>query len=352
MSAKVHPTVVRPDESLVRAGSPVSARTWQPIGMALNSINGAGRMLVPFHMPGNQSFQKGTSYDFVYRVEPSPTALARMWVVEAHPNASAGGFTLTAGSDTVTGYTARSLDDITPVLLRENLTTQSSTQQSITLNIDTLAGADLRIKSIGCWEIPRTELQANTTDYGVTTETLGHRAPIYADGGAGTCIRGCDDALYRARLHTRRHLLNMSFGEEVGSPTSGAYTNATTTYTRILATDLPMLARMHFRGLSVRPMSYKIRAAHSAGAVACQLRVTMTNGDTTTSTFTPGTTLDWYPSTAAEVDVHTEDLTAADGRRSSTWDVATIEARLDPAGAGTGTLYVTAVSVWEAAANS
>lgn len=352
MSAKVHPTVIRPDESLVRSGASVSSRTWQSIGMALNSINGAGRMLVPFHCPGSGTFTKGVAYDFVYRVEPSPDALARMWVVEAYPNASGGGCVLTAGADSMTGYTARSLDDVTPFLLRENLTAQSSTQQSITLNIDALANADLMIRSIGCWEIPRTELQANTTDYGVTTETLAHRSPIYADGVAGTCIKACDDAMYAARKHTRRHLMNINFGEQSGSPTSKAYTNATTTYTRILGTDLPMLARMHYRNLTVRPMSYKVRAAHSAGGVACQLRVTMTNGDTTTSTFSPGTTLDWYPSTAAEVDVHTEDLTAADGRRSSTWDVATIEARLDPAGAGTGTLYVTAVSVWEAAANS
>lgn len=341
MTATRSSNIIRPDEALVRAGSTVSARTFVAMGAAMNGLLGSGAMLVPFHCPGTTTITAATT--FYFRCEPRTQALARMWVVQMRTPTTSSGFdmTLSAGSSLQVFSVPWTRDETTSVMLREDLSAQSNTEQTISITA-TPGGSSpaIQILSLGCWEVPRHSLQEDSTDVGCNIESLGHRQPIYS-GVAAKSFQAIDDAVYAGRYALRRHFINHSFGDI----DARAVAITGTSYTRILDYDLPCLQRKHFYADAVRAMSYKIRCRHTGGAVSVDLRVTMTNGDTTTSTFTPGTSYGWYPTTAAQVDVDAEDLTVATGLPGSTWDVATIEARL---GSASGTLYVSSVSAWEA----
>jgi hypothetical protein len=348
MSARVILTPSYPNEGIVRNAAPVSARTWQNIAQNINYALGSGMQLIPCHVPhgGSAVVAKNSSVDFHYRVEPRAQAMARVWTVVTQP--TAGGraqFTMQSPAGSGTTVTAYSADrgTLTPVLYTQTLSSQSSAEAELSMRIAVGNGAsdnDLQVMGIGCFEIPRAVLAQSTTDYGVDIESCGHRQPIYDATSAYLSVTGCTTSLYQARIASRRSFLQQAWG----SSTSLAWSTTSTSYANVTEGAVPILGRKLYNGETTRNMRYKVYARHSAGGVSCSVRLTMANGATTTSTFTPTTSFTWLPSSAATIAVHSEDLDASDGRRSTTWDTATIDAKLDSA---SGTLYIASVCAWE-----
>lgn len=354
MTARVVITPQYPSEAAVRCAAPVSARTWQNVAQNVNYALGHGMQIVPLHTPqtGATSVPKNNSREFHFRVEPRAQALARIWSVVVQPSGTGRGeYTITAPAGTGTAVVAYASDRDTmaPVTYTEYLSAQSAAETEISIRIavgNEATDQDLQVMAIGCFEVPRAQLAMSSTDYGVDIETCGHRQPIYDATSAYVSISGVSSSLYQARQSCRRSLLQQSYG----SDTTTAWSTASTSYVDVTEGAVPMLNRYLYNGDNQRPARFKVYCRHSAGGVSCSVRLTMSrSAGTTTATFTPTTSFAWWPATAGSIDIDAEDMSSSDGLRSSTFDNARIEAKLDSA---SGTFYIGAVSVWESATDS
>lgn len=354
MTARVIVTPQYPSEAAVRCAAPVSARTWQNVAQNVNYALGHGMQVVPLHTPqtGSMSVPKNSNREFHFRVEPRAQAMARVWSIVAQPSGvGRGQYTITAPAGTGTSVVAYASDrdTMSPVTYVEYLSAQSAAETDLSIRIavaNAAADQDLQVLAIGCFEIPRSQLAQNATDYGVDIETLGHRQPIYDATSAYVSVSGVSSSLYQARQSCRRSFLQQSYG----SDTTTAWSTTSTSYADVTEGAVPMLNRYLYNGDNQRPARFKVYARHSAGGVSCSVRLTMSSSaGTTTATFTPGTSFAWWPASAASIDIDAEDMDDSDGIRSGVFDNARIEAKLDSA---SGTFYIGAVSVWESATDS
>ena len=347
-----------PAEYFVRGGSTVKSLTMQDAAKTLMWAIGRGGQLVPCYSP-SYSLASGATARFKFRVQPRYQAFSRLWTVTARGASGNAGLSFNtavpAGGSAKYHNTGVTRAGVSPVIHYHHLSSQSSSETELSIDIDNDGAVGLVIESIGCFEIPRLELALGASDYGVDVETLAHRQPIY--DGAGKSVGGLYDTANAAFNIAQR---NGMFHHAWPIITSGAGTTSatrnitSTSYVTLWSSaggvtrTAPQLARKRDRdgvsGYDLRSVAVGALAAVSGGTG--NVRFTMTNGSSieltisSTDTTFGGTSAGSWQTDSVSVDA--EDLNSSNGLRDSTWDLATIEAKKNTS----GTLYLASVSMW------
>ncbi len=293
---------------------------------ALNWCRAQGGTLISAFDPG-ASVAAGASHTFNFKVWPRYDGIDRLWVIRmARPYGAdtdnrvsvkvpASGTAVQVG---VTGTYRNAYDWV----FHEVLASQSSAIQDATCLVQNNGSTQaVDVQSIGCYEVPRGYLDLDTTEHGIDVESVRGGAPIYDGSGAGRSWEAMVQSLENFRTENARPgLIHWAVDT----------TQALTTTSTVLV-DLfedggssegpPCLAAKQYRADTTKTVNVYCYAKLS-GAGTGTATITMTNGATVNVTWTNTGSFAWASGTIA---VDAEDLSAADGRRSSRWDIAGIQ---------------------------
>lgn len=342
-----------------RAGLAVRGQTWHRAGEASNWLAGRGTQLIP----GGFGFTtSGTSrHELYWKAQPRYQALQRMWCIDMQPVPQLSGDSWpyevqsTVLIEIPIGTSQRTLTISGAGESRANtfgvlqsLTSQSSSEATLSMGITRSAGDECIIRSISCWEVPRPVLAEAGSDQGADLAKLISGQPGLADSIAPIV----DGTNTQYGLLPRRHLLQWSVPGLVGGSASTAFARATTSTswgTYVLETGIPVLVRKDARGDTTGNLTARIHAWCSTGTGEVRLSTTSGGASTasTVSVTSPGTTGSPNYTTISYADgADCEDLASADGRQtaaSPAWDTVNVEFRKITS----GTIYVAGISIWE-----
>lgn len=321
-----------PPYSLVAPGAPVrGAGTWIDVADGAMWIAGKGAQLVPGFNPACEVADTVTK-TLRFRVRPRNFAVERIWSLSLRTTSTAS-VLATVRAPTVTG-TAQNyvlfpgITYVIPVSYRETLAARSSTEQEISISVLSTGGT-IQWEWVECYEQDRSALADNATDYGIRTETLSARAPIF--NVSNTSARGVYDAL--ANMDARRvGILHTALD------TTEPFQNTSATLTSISALPWKIQIPKLNSGATTAQCYWSCyaRMATSGGTGGTVKLSTSVSGLSDSATIT-GTTFGWITSRA--ITVACDDFAAVDGYRND-------ELTIDIAGDGTRTVEVASVSIW------
>lgn len=197
-------TIPNPKETHypVYAGAPVRGKDWQRMADVANSIAGIPVQRVPVTYI-DQQVSAGGSVTLEFRSASQGTATHRVWTVQFQaPGAAVVG--------TVQGEDFSYNTGPAEISVIESQTRGSSSDAlTLTVTVDAASPAVARILFVSCYDLPRGELQADTTDYGVAQTSCARHAAII-DQGAGESVRGVDQAIAQLETRLRRNMLQWS----------------------------------------------------------------------------------------------------------------------------------------------
>lgn len=340
-----YPTPVRtePSPTNIISGYPISAvQQWQPIAGGVNWLNGTGAMLIPAHSTklSQSEIAAAGSGTWRFRVKPRKQAIGRVWAVLLAGRDTEHGVTASLqanGGTTLSGLavTSSTYTNV-PFIYEETLAAQSSTQAEINMTV-AATGGYVTVQSISCWEQWRPALSESASDHGFNFTTVRPRERVYV--GSYPTTSASVGGIYSALADSdprRVGLFHWSVPDANPATRTGAYQS-------ILGLTAPILTRR---------LTSAQAAANSTGTVywAAYAKVNAGNGDiqiTTThsavsdSVNVTSTVYAW--TTARAISVDCEDIAAADGLQSATWDMLDVKIQ----GNGGNTISVAAVSIWE-----
>lgn len=320
----------------ILAGDPVSAvQTWQLAAAGVNYLNGAGAMLIPAAALDMSKSVTTTSMTFHFRAFTRKQAVARIWCVQLAGTTSAGGVaTINANAYGALTVDVPAVGTVSlPFLYTEVLGSQASAATDLSVVIASSAGKSIQVVSISCWEQWRPALEPASGDRGVNAESIRPRERIYL-GNYPTqpdSVTGIYDALTNCDAR-RVGLFHWSVDTAAPATRNGAYQS-------ILGLLAPILTRKLTNGATTGTVYWSAYAKVNAGNGDVQ--ITTSHSAVTDSVNVTATGYAWTTDKAISVDC--EDLTAADGRRATSWDEIDVQIR----GNGGNTLSIAAFSVWE-----
>lgn len=340
MPATVPETFSSPVRAGIASGLPVRGVQWTQAGRALNWLLGRGRVILPATRVEGSGVAPSSTATYRAQLWTREQARHRCWHV-ALRLASGGGVALATitfpdgATATATLYDSEADRRIAFAGFHtvEEIAspTNGPVAVEITLANDATSTDDVYIDSISCFELPRREIGADGTDFGVDLGTVTADSPIYDD--AGKSVGGVARGIARAQAYDPRCLFTYMRASGDGiSTSSGAFV--------ALFDEGPAVQpSQQFIGETLRPCTVYVYALCDVGT-AGEVRVTATSGDSVTLTVT-STSGAWVSGT---LDVYAEDLSTADGRRSTTTEILTIEQRTT---SGAGSIYTESISVAE-----
>jgi hypothetical protein len=337
MTATVPERVWYPERSGVLVGDPVRGPHWSSIAPALNHLLGRGGTLIPWTSL-NESLLKSATHTYRFTIWPRYQATHRVWLVSAVGSSAISGSQLTFtdpsgdSSSFVVGEDESWVRS--PHLHVEEIAarTSSETQVLVTISNATSPSENATTLGIACFEIPRPELAVDANDYGIDLATIGGGLSIYEDQGKS--LGGVGQAISHAVAATRRRGL-FHFARRAGG---GNLAFSGGAYAELLSFRPTFLDRFLYASNTVQTVPVRIYTRSGAGTTG-NVRLTMANGDTLTFAITAADSGTWR---TGSIDVHAEDLSTADGRRSTTWDTCTVEGQRT---AGANSLYLESMSI-------
>jgi hypothetical protein len=324
-------------------GRPVRSFDWMGLATLANYARGRGSVIVPQSLV-METIAKGViTRTYRVRLKNNSHCMQRMWLLELLGATASAVCTVSVSINggTAVSYTCTNSNQLLVPAEFLETATPSSSETEHTVAVTTNAAADCTVVSIAAVEMPRASLDISN-EQGID---LGREAPLQPidvnslgnAAGQACGFSATDGALNHSRRVGMHHCI---LG---GSEGNGFQFTGSTAFQAIYTTDCeaPMLGRYLYSGDTTRTLTFKAYGKISGGATL-SVKLTMTSGATTTITTTSATGV-WFGSSNT-IAVDAEDLTATDGRRSSRFDLAKIEASTSNAGQ-TLTLYT--VSVWE-----
>lgn len=186
----------------VYAGAPVRGKDWQRMADVANSIAAIPVQRVPVTYI-DQQVSTGGSVTLEFRSASQGTATHRLWTVQFQaPGAAVVGTVQGEAFSYNTGPAEISV-------IESQTRSTSSDALTLTVTVDASSPAVARILFVSCYDLPRGELQLDTTDYGVEQVSCAPRAAII-DRGAGESVRGVDQAIAQLETRLRRNILQWS----------------------------------------------------------------------------------------------------------------------------------------------
>lgn len=322
------------------SGRAVRGATWSDVARALNYLNGSPRTLIPYCAPQLSLLSSDGAQTFRFKVWPSYQATHRLWVVTLGPLAqdeaigtefeftdpSAGTSTWRCSGGGGAGA-PQTFEHVETVASRVTVETELAPV------LESVTGNHV-VEGIACIELPRPSLAIDANDLGLELASFGGGAPI-SDGIQGYSIGALPEALAGALSRGRRHLFQWA----VTTGKAGFFTTSSGTLQDVLGDyDPPILERQIYSDDAQEEIEARFYA-RVTGSAAGVIQVTMANGDTATVAVT-STSWGWLTMSGLLVDA--EDISTSDGRRSTRWDQALIQARVT---SGTGTVDIASVSL-------
>ena len=314
-------------------GSPVAAATsWSEFAANANWVRGKGASLVPWFSP-TITLTAGTTRTFHFRVKTRNVACERIWGFLFRRATATTATTATIRAPASTGTSVafdvpNVRDLIVPVSYVETVASKATATVDLTFDI-AVAGGDLELEGVGCYEQDRAGLLNDTTDFGVMIDTVRGGEPILAVENQS--VYGVFRSL--ANLDARRTgIYHWSY------PAEAPITRTLGTYLAVPELGVPVQAQKLNTGATTGAVKWSCCAKVAAGSGAVKLT---TSGSVVSSEITvTGTSFAWQ--TAADVSIYCDDFGQADGRQGGAWDELTWSIKGD----GTNALSVAAVSVW------
>jgi len=332
-----------PSRAAIASALPVRGKTWSAVAELYNWCLAQGTALVPMHTPVCSWSGSGTR-TLRYRAWPRHYAVARLWALQLTTGwwqiQSPTGGTSLGRPYVVQGPTASPL-----LFFLDSIAAPTAGEVELSLDIgrDSTGGGSVR--TLGCFEVPRGVLEngltaSANTELGLLAESMTPGEQIYyhaealanSYGGIGNTAIAIADQLGRGTLFSWASMEPDPFVVTSGS------------LVPVFAVPPILLASKVRAEDTVTTCAGRVRAMCSDGSTSGEVVLTMANGDTATIAVPVGaTSFDWFPAAGSvDLDVHAEDVASADGRRSSTWDTCTIEARRT---AGSGQFRIAGVCI-------
>lgn len=300
---------------VVRGG----AVQWGGFADASNHLAGRGCALIPHAMSG-QDLTVGADETLKFWVWPRYAARRRLWVSTYINRASAVTGARVTFTDPNSGQSNADVSGIagTRVVHQhvEDVGTPSATagQLAPKWHLDSGASKAVTLLSVSCFELPRPDLVLDTNEYGVERDTLESGRPIFKGTGRGvgavaTAVQALDAVAARNGIF---HFARDTSAQL--STTAGAWTP-------VFLSPPVGLGRKRYTTSTTATVSVYARCSSGAGTTG-DLRFTMASGATLTLSITSAMSSSWLNGSLA---IDCEDLTVADGRRSSRYDTCTVE---------------------------
>lgn len=340
MSADVLPAFPAPaiiNANGMRIGEPVRSIDWVYFAAHYNYLLGRSNVLVPTFYVG-QAVAATTTKTLRMRVRTKAQATHRLWIIGARSDTpsrytftDASGGTWTAGTRGAAAGAELGFD--VPQLIVETVTSRSSGAVTLAPTFAVATGLPtVTITTLMCVEVPRPSLAVDGTDLGVDLDA-------FIGSGVPSPITDANLARIGAYMDVVRDtdVRNLFvWARDDGSP----LVVSTGTTTQLFTVPPVVLARsLNGDSEAVRTVDAMCRARATDGSTTGTVRITMASGDTLDFTVS-GTS---FTQQTGSVDVHTEDPTTGDGRRSSTWDTATCAAWRT---AGSGSIEISSLSLF------
>lgn len=334
-----------PTRSEILSGRPVRGRTWASVAELYNFALAQGRTLVPLHTPTCDVAAGGTE-TLTFTTWPGIHALKRLWVLQL----TAGPWVITvpSGGQSYAAFVASSLSHAAPRIIEQDLTVPDSGETVIDIDVTYNGTGTGTVKSIGCFELPRALLEGGTTanantEYGVLAASMTAQEQVYFDSANPANSLG---SVALAASVIANHVTRGGMYSFWSATDAGALRFAAAGPVVLQVVDPIFLGVKKLRNDSVSELVARCYVKASDGATAGTVTFTASSGDSVVVTIAAGTTsYTWLPASGGAFDVHAEDLSAADGRRSSSWCTVAITGDRT---AGAGTIYVKGLAVGHA----
>ena len=348
MSADV--PILRPHirSSLISTGAYVRSGTWLDAAGLANYLRGLGQVLVPRCLV-NETITASGNATYRFRCRPSIFPHRRRWSLHLHGASSPGVATVnvpSGGSSQTVGFSNSRQESCVPVTVYEDVTSPSASETELTIKITAPSTTNLDVIALACTEVPRSTITIGGSELGVDLLGESPGQPIeadLADMSLGAIVKALNDTTYGAANSQRRVILQWARAAgKVFSTTS--YVNVYSTGGEAIA--LAQKLRSSDASSTTRTINFRVYATTSDGTTTASVQATAGHGGATGTVSGITNTLKWWPDTsgaAATLAIDREDLTAIDGRQSTTWDSIQWAGKRT---AGAGTLTVYAASFW------
>lgn len=305
-------------------------------------LRGHSRVLVP-HTAIDHAIPASTTRTYTVPMQIATWMRHLAWHIRLRSTSAVATVVFTDPSGGTSTYTVAPLDaDAGPRLSsRVHIETLSTpvtssdylaTPRAITIQRTDSGGGSVYVDSLGVTALSRDSLDYSADDLGVDTDTL--RADLAISDESYKSVGGIVDVLAEQDDTTLQGLTDRALF--FWTRPQGQGVSVTSAWAPIFV-EGPVVQASH------RYISETLRRVHcgATGKVTTagdtlEVRFTAASGDTVTETLTATTSGTW--GLPVELDVYAEDLSTSDGRRSSTDEIVTIEARVTGAGPKTGSL--------------
>ncbi len=317
----------------IRAALPVRGYgQWETMAQCANWLAGCGAVLANAG-PINETISAGSSHSRRFYCWPHDYATreGRLFIIElvaASAGGSHGTVTLAPGGDAF-DWAVPNTKPHTLMFVHEPSSTTAG-EVSVQVSVDSAAAGAVTLQTVTVAELPRWEHDDATTTAGTHETSCVGAQPIYenTDTDDKFSVQSVfEQVREQGDNHTRCSLF--SWYNAAGLTTTATAFSGTSNIFRI---DPAVQTRLLTASVTTRTVAWAVYAV-AAGASSGEVKVTMTNGSTSTITVA-NTTIAW---TTGTVSVETDSMTETALIRGGTRDTAVFEFR-DVTGTGI-TLY-------------
>lgn len=341
MPARVPTRFAFPSRSGVASGKPVRAQQWSPLGDACNYLRGHSRVLVP-HTTLDNAIGASTTRTYTVPMQIATWMRHLAWHIRLRSTTAVATVVFTDPSGGTVTYTVAPLDaDAGPRLSsRVHIETLSTpvtgsdylaTPRTITIQRTDAGGGSVFVDSLGVTALSRETLDYSAADLGVDVDTLRSEYAIVAEDYKS--VRGITQVIAEQDDTTLQGIDRALF---FWTRPQGQGVSVTSAWAAVFVEGPVVQASHRYLNETLRRVYCGATGKVTTAGDTLEVRFTAASGDTVTETLTATTSGTW--GTPAELDVYAEDLSTSDGRRSSTDEIVTIEARVTGAGPKTGSL--------------
>lgn len=324
-----------PSENIL-AGNPVGSHEWSRMARLHNWIvGGRVQVLVPATIINATILASGAE-QFRFYAEPTFEPISRVWAVYFDTA------TVSTGTHGPNGSTAQAFSVATSDAGSKLHTylhhpvSQSSSAAELVYDIFGASGsANTTVVWIACFALPRVAADPPSSEIFVSVPSVAQGQPIHNSAGdtsLGEGFSANNEAL--ALNNVKRSQFHWTCDDNDTTLTRST-TNTASWDSMFDELEPALLGRLLYNGDTTYTVKFRVRAKGDG-----KVRITMASGDVATINNNFGGSFAW--SSAEDLDIHAEDLDTSDGRRSSTWDNATIDFQ-----ANSGTFEVSAISIYD-----
>lgn len=341
MTALVPTRFPFPSRAGIASGKPVRSIQHAPLLDAMLYLRGHARVLVPATAM-EYALPASTTHTYTIPMQLASWMTRLQWFLRMRVTTGTATVVFTDPSGGTTTHTIGALDAevyprVSGAFHLEAITPGTDTgyaapARTVTFQRTDAGAGSVYIDTLACASLSRISLDYSADDLGVDPATVRADMPIVdasylSLGGVAALMADQDDTTGHG--YHDRALFAWSRPQGHGVAVTSAWAD--------LFDEGPTVQASHRHiGETLRRIYCMATGKVTSSGDTLEVRFTAASGDTATVNVTATSSGTW--GTAATLDVYAEDLSTSDGRRSSTDEIVTIDARVTGAGANTGSV--------------